>query len=65
MYKTSDEFIENLISRTNGEVEFHQAVKEVMHSIWDFIQENPEFLHANILDRIWDPTPSFLPHAVI
>ena len=55
MYKTSNEFLENLVSKTSNEIEFHQAVKEVIDSIWDYIQENPEYLHANILDRIVDP----------
>ena len=55
MYKTSDQFLENLISKTSNEVEFHQAVKEVVDSIWDYIQENPQYLHANILDRIVEP----------
>ena len=55
MYKTSNEFLENLVSKTSNEIEFHQAVKEVIDSIWDYIQENPEYLHANILDRIVEP----------
>ena len=55
MYKTSNEFIEKLVTKTPGEIEFHQAVKEVVHSIWDHVQENPEYLHANILDRIVEP----------
>ena len=55
MYKTSNEFIENLVSKTPNEIEFHQAVKEVIDSIWDYIQDNPEYLHANILDRIVEP----------
>ena len=55
MYKTSNEFIESLVLKTPNEIEFHQAVKEVMHSIWDYIQCNPEYLHANILDRVVEP----------
>jgi glutamate dehydrogenase (NADP+) len=55
MYKTSNEFIENLVLKTPNEIEFHQAVKEVIHSIWDYIQCNPEYLHANILDRVVEP----------
>jgi len=55
MYKTSDQFIESLISKTPSEIEFHQAVKEVIDSIWNYIQDNPEYLHANILDRIVEP----------
>ena len=38
-----------------GENEFHQAVKEVISSIWDFLQENQHYLHNNILDRIVEP----------
>ena len=55
MYKTSNEFIESLVLKTPNEIEFHQAVKEVIHSIWDYIQCNPEYLHANILDRVVEP----------
>ena len=55
MYKTSNEFIDNLVSKTPNEIEFHQAVKEVIDSIWDYIQDNPEYLHANILERIVEP----------
>ena len=55
MYKTSNEFMQNLISKNSSEIEFHQAVKEVVESIWDYIQENPQYLHANILDRIVEP----------
>tara|TARA_B100000579_G_C22776132_1_gene826654 strand:+ start:42 stop:1379 length:1338 start_codon:yes stop_codon:yes gene_type:complete len=55
MYKTSNEFIDSLVSKTPNEIEFHQAVKEVIDSIWDYMQDNPEYLHANILDRIVEP----------
>jgi glutamate dehydrogenase/leucine dehydrogenase len=55
MYKTSNEFMESLVLKTPSEIEFHQAVKEVIHSIWDYIQCNPEYLHSNILDRLVEP----------
>ena len=55
MYKTSNEFMDHLIAKNSNEVEFHQAVKEVIDSIWDYIQDNPEYLHANILERIVEP----------
>ena len=48
MYKTSNEFMDYLIAKNSNEVEFHQAVKEVIDSIWDYIQDNPEYLHGNI-----------------
>ena len=54
-YKNVEDFLTSLEQKNPHEKEFHQAVKEVTHSIWDFIQENPEYLHANILDRIVEP----------
>ena len=35
-----------------GEHEFHQAVREVIASLWDFLEVNPEYLEGNILERI-------------
>ena len=55
MYKTVSDFMENLTNKNPGQVEFHQAVEEVIESIWDYIQDNPQYLHANILDRIVEP----------
>tara|TARA_B000000557_G_scaffold123656_1_gene100241 strand:+ start:689 stop:2029 length:1341 start_codon:yes stop_codon:yes gene_type:complete len=54
-YQTIDQFLENLKSRNPGEIEFHQAVYEVVDSIWDFLKDNPHYLHSNILDRITEP----------
>jgi len=54
-YQKIDQFLENLKSRNPGEIEFHQAVYEVVDSIWDFLKDNPHYLHSNILDRITEP----------
>ena len=55
MYSSIDQFMDAVQSRNNGEVEFHQAVHEVVESIWDFLQDNPHYLHAKILDRLVEP----------
>ena len=55
MYKTIDQFMDYVVLKNPGENEFHQAVKEVISSIWDFLQENQHYLHNNILDRIVEP----------
>ena len=55
MYNSIEQFMESLTSKNPEQVEFHQAVKEVIESIWDFLQDNPQYLHANILDRIVEP----------
>jgi glutamate dehydrogenase (NADP+) len=38
-----------------GELEYHQAVREVLESIEDIYDENPQFETAGILDRIIEP----------
>jgi len=35
--------------------EFHQAVHEVMDSVWPIIENNPKYQSANILERIVEP----------
>ena len=55
MYSSLDQFMDNVRIRNAGEVEFHQAVHEVVESLWDFLQDNPTYLHAKILDRIVEP----------
>ncbi len=46
------EFMNNLINRNPGEVEFHQAVHEVTESLLDFIEDNPKYKNAKILERM-------------
>jgi len=48
-------FIANLEKRTPGEKEFHQAVEEVLSSVWDFYKKNPRYQKAKILDRMCEP----------
>ena len=55
MYKSVDAFMKNVISRSPGENEFHQAVHEVITSIWDYVQDHPQYIHEGILDRIIEP----------
>jgi glutamate dehydrogenase (NADP+) len=54
--KTSiNDFIAGLEQRTPGENEFHQAVEEVIGSVWDYYQQNPRYKKANILERMVEP----------
>jgi glutamate dehydrogenase (NADP+) len=55
MYQSVDQFMQRVIARNPGEKEFHQAVHEVVQSIWPVLQENPKYQKANILDRIVEP----------
>ena len=55
MKTTINEFISDLQDRTPGEKEFHQAVEEVIGSVWDFYKQNPRYQRANILERMVEP----------
>jgi glutamate dehydrogenase (NADP+) len=50
-----NEFIAGLEKRTPGEKEFHQAVEEVIISVWDFFIRNPKYQKAKILERMVEP----------
>ncbi len=55
MYKSIEEFMGLVKSKNTGEVEFHQAVHEVIESLWDFLKDHPHYLHAKVLDRMIEP----------
>ncbi len=55
MYTSVDHFMEMVINKNPAEKEFHQAVKEVVESIWDYLEENPHYFHHKILERITEP----------
>jgi len=45
----------NLEKKHPGELEFLQAVREVLESIEDVVNENPQFDSAGIIDRLVEP----------
>jgi len=49
------DFLGRLVERYPAETEFHQAVAEVAKSVWPFIESNPKYKKARILDRIVEP----------
>ncbi len=50
-----EQVIEKVIARDPDQKEFHQAVREVLESIEPVLQKHPEYLKANVLDRIVEP----------
>ncbi len=48
-------FLTTIRARYPAEVEFHQAVAEVAKSVWPFIEKNPKYRKAKILERIIEP----------
>ncbi len=53
--KLVDDFMAKIKAKNPGEVEFHQAVYEVAESLIPFIEENPQYKTAKILERIAEP----------
>ena len=49
------DFMAKIIAKNPGEKEFHQAVKEVAESLIPFIEENPKYKNAKILESIAEP----------
>ena len=49
------EIMNNVISRNQGEPEFHQAVQEVVESLILFIEKNPKYKQAKIIERMVEP----------
>lgn len=49
------QIIEAVVKRNPGEVEFHQAVTEVIESVAPVYEKHPEFKSAKIIERIVEP----------
>ena len=54
-----DKIMNNLEKKHPGEVEYLQAVREVLESIEEVYNENPQFDSANIIERIIEPDRIF------
>jgi len=55
MDKNVEVFMDEIIRKNPGEKEFHQAVQEVAESVMPFINKNPKYKKAKILERIAEP----------
>jgi glutamate dehydrogenase (NADP+) len=49
------EILDEVIKRNPGEVEFHQAVQEVLESVEPVLEKHPEYKQAKILERLVEP----------
>ncbi|MGW8463103.1 NADP-specific glutamate dehydrogenase [Pseudomonas sp. CLCA07] len=55
MIETVESFLARLKKRDPDQPEFHQAVEEVLRSLWPFLEANPHYLTSGILERICEP----------
>ena len=59
-YKSENDFLNTVVDKYKDQQEFHQAVEEVIGSIWSTATKNKEYMQANILDRIIVPDRSII-----
>ncbi|MEE8139127.1 MAG: NADP-specific glutamate dehydrogenase [Thermoanaerobaculia bacterium] len=55
MPNSVDDFLQRVIAKNPAEGEFHQAVREVVESIWPVIERDPRYHSGKILDRMVEP----------
>lgn len=55
MSKRVEEFVSKVVAKNPGELEFHQAVREVVESVMPYCEEHPRYLEAKILERMVEP----------
>ena len=55
-----DLLMNDLIKKTPGEAEYHQAVREVLESIEEIYNQNPQFESAQIIERLIEPDRVFM-----
>ena len=51
---------DEVVRRNQGEVEFHQAVREVLESLGPVVAKHPEFVEHKIIQRICEPERQIL-----
>jgi glutamate dehydrogenase (NADP+) len=54
-YRSLEEFLDYVKERNPAQPEFHQAVAEVMESIWPYIEQHPRYAEHGLLDRLVEP----------
>ncbi|MGA4632605.1 NADP-specific glutamate dehydrogenase [Pseudomonas solani] len=60
MTESVDNYLARLKRRDPDQPEFHQAVEEVLRSLWPFLEANPHYLQAGILERLVEPERAVL-----
>jgi glutamate dehydrogenase/leucine dehydrogenase len=53
-------FMAKVVKDNPGELEFHQAVEEVVKSLMPFLEKNPKYLEAKVLERLVEPERTIL-----
>ena len=55
MYSSVEDFMNVVKQKNPNEPEFHQAVHEVVDSLWDFLKDNQDYVYSGVINRIVEP----------
>ena len=55
MYSSVEDFMKAVKHKNPNEPEFHQAVHEVIDSLWDFLKDNQDYIYSGVINRIVEP----------
>jgi len=56
----TDRVLQDAIDKNPNEPEFHQAMTEILHTLQPFIDDNPKYEDARILERLVEPERQFI-----
>ncbi|WP_025872596.1 NADP-specific glutamate dehydrogenase [Methylobacillus glycogenes] len=59
-YQSAHEFIAVVAKQNPGQIEYLQAVTEVVESLWPFISDHPRYAEHGVLDRLIEPERAIL-----
>ena len=54
-----ERFLQQVVARNPAEPEFHQAVREVVESIWPVGERTPRYRAGKVLERMRSTSTSF------
>ena len=54
-YRKLEDFMDHVVARDPHQPEFHQAVHEVMESVWPFVSAHSRYADAGLLERMIEP----------
>ena len=56
--RSLESFLAHVQQRDPHQSEFAQAVREVMTTLWPFLEENPRYRQMALLERLGEPSSS-------
>jgi len=60
MSEYTEQIYDQVVRRNRGEIEFHQAVREVLDSLEPILSKHPEYVKSKLLERIVEPERQLL-----